>query len=181
MPEEPIQIGAVLAVNPARRQLRVRPFPGRQKEFEALEWMRIRPVQGGELRCRVEALSAGGGLVRVVLKPGVTRDSVATMKGAAVVLLPEECKARQRPDALVTADLVGLDIVDARGAVLGVVTGLIESPANDVLEIEKTQGGTMLLPAIEEVIRSVDWETGKIKVGDIAPFAVDENGEDPVR
>lgn len=59
--------------------------------------------------------------------------------------------------------LIGLDVVDEAGTPLGRLAEIIETGANDVY-IVRGLAGEILLPAINEVIRDVDLETGKMIV-----------------
>ena len=56
------------------------------------------------------------------------------------------------------ADLVGLEVVDERGAVVGVVREVLPGPANDVLELDSG----LLLPLVEECVRDVDLDARRI-------------------
>ncbi len=65
-------------------------------------------------------------------------------------------------------DIVGLTVQTVAGEVLGVVSDVMETGANDVY-IVRTQGGVnqgrdLLLPAIEEVVQQVDLEAGRLIV-----------------
>ena len=51
-------------------------------------------------------------------------------------------------------DLVGRNVVDVRFGELGCITGVIETPANDVLEIEGPFG-EVLVPIIEEAMDEI--------------------------
>jgi 16S rRNA processing protein RimM len=55
--------------------------------------------------------------------------------------------------------LIGLEVVEENGRALGTVADVIPGVANDVLEV-----GEHLLPMIEDCIRSVDLEAGRITV-----------------
>jgi 16S rRNA processing protein RimM len=55
--------------------------------------------------------------------------------------------------------LIGLEVVEENGRTLGTVADVIPGVANDVLEV-----GEHLLPMIEDCIRSVDLEAGRITV-----------------
>jgi hypothetical protein len=46
---------------------------------------------------------------------------------------------------------------------------------NEAIEIEKTGGGRMLLPLIEDLIEEVQEHARMLVVGDIAPFMVDDD------
>jgi 16S rRNA processing protein RimM len=59
-------------------------------------------------------------------------------------------------------ELVGLEVVNSEGVLLGPVTGLLQTGAHDVLQV----GGERerLIPFVEAYIRKVDMETGCILV-----------------
>lgn len=58
------------------------------------------------------------------------------------------------------SDLIGLRVISAGGADLGVVANVIETGANDVLEV---RGGEVhLIPFVSDYILDVDMENGKI-------------------
>ncbi len=56
------------------------------------------------------------------------------------------------------ADLVGMEVVDERGAHIGVVRDVVPGPANDALELETG----VLLPLVEDCVRGVDLESRKV-------------------
>lgn len=177
MAERTIHIGTVTAVNPARRELRVTVVKGRTREFEAPEWLRVVRRDGHEARCRVARTRHSGNSAIVALAPGVTRDSVAEMKGAAIVVRENEQRPRNAAEFDLD-ELVGLSVRALDGTEIGTIVVAYETKANGVIEIEKKSGGTLLLPAIESVIDDIDWDGRAMVVRDIAPYAVDEDQED---
>ncbi len=69
--------------------------------------------------------------------------------------------------------LVGLNVVDPAGKTLGVITRILESPANDVYECRLTDGRTTLIPAVEEIVLEINLEAGTITIEPI-PGLLDE-------
>lgn len=60
-------------------------------------------------------------------------------------------------------DLIGLQVVNLAGEALGRVDGLLETGANDVLQVR--DGETeRLLPFVEAVVKEVDLEAGRVVV-----------------
>jgi 16S rRNA processing protein RimM len=57
-------------------------------------------------------------------------------------------------------ELVGLEVVEEGGRVLGSVRAVIPGVANDVLELEDD----LLLPMVEDCIRSIDVAAGRIEI-----------------
>ena len=56
------------------------------------------------------------------------------------------------------ADLVGLEVLDDRGDVVGVVRDVHPGPANDALELDTG----LLLPLVEDCVREVDLAHGRV-------------------
>ena len=71
------------------------------------------------------------------------------------------------PDSYYAFQLVGLAVMDAAGTEIGRVVDVHPGVANDNLEL----GDGMLVPLIEDAIRAVDLDTGKIVLepGFLAP------------
>jgi 16S rRNA processing protein RimM len=60
-------------------------------------------------------------------------------------------------------DLIGLDVTDPSGTVLGQVSALMETGANDVIVV-RTSGGEVLIPFVRHVVTDVDLQNGRIVV-----------------
>jgi 16S rRNA processing protein RimM len=57
-------------------------------------------------------------------------------------------------------ELVGLEVVEEGGRVLGTVQTVTPGVANDVLELD----GDLLLPMVEDCVRRIDLDRGRIEV-----------------
>lgn len=71
---------------------------------------------------------------------------------------------RLRRDEYFIADLIDIEVYEEDDKLLGVLKNVIETGANDVYEVEMTDGREVLLPAIKECILSVDVEARKMVV-----------------
>lgn len=178
MTQEWIVIGAIRSVNPAKRELRLDVDFEHAHEFEHLSWIRIR--SGAEIaRYRVSSVvPAAAGLVVVTMSPGVTRDTVSRLKGGDAVLTAEELHPRPEDhDEDAEADWTGMTVEDMQGNVLGILVEMYENRMNGAIRVEKTQGGFIMLPLIDQVVAAVDPDRGVLTVGDIEPYAVHEPAE----
>ncbi|MBM3288889.1 MAG: hypothetical protein FJY92_01935 [Candidatus Hydrogenedentes bacterium] len=165
------RIGNVRSVNPARRELRIDAAKTVEENVRRAPRVRVVPSGGAPIVCAVDAVDANAGGLIVTLGAGVSRDTVARMKHAAI----EIERARRKTSATAemdAADWIGLDVVGADGARIGVIRGCIESAAHDILEMETPEGSEVLVPAIEQTVESIDLEAGRVVVRDIAPYAV---------
>ncbi len=80
-------------------------------------------------------------------------------RGATLAVRRDELPEPEA-DAFYVFQLVGLDVEDSDGRVLGTVKDVLPGAANDSLELEN---GT-LLPLVEDCVRSVDVAAGRVVV-----------------
>ncbi len=111
-----------------------------------------RLLAGGERVEVVESKRAGGGRLVIRLDRGVVRGTALEVPRAE---LPEP-----EEDSYYVFQLVGLRVEEEGGAELGGVADVVPGSANDVLELDSG----LLLPLVEECVRQVDLERGRIVV-----------------
>ncbi|MCX5757422.1 MAG: PRC-barrel domain-containing protein [Candidatus Hydrogenedentes bacterium] len=163
-----VEIGSVRSVNPARRELRIRPVVDTVPTDPPPQWLYVLDADGRETQCRIE--QAHGDVV--MLAAGVTRDAVARMRGATVYADVDATVTASWQDRM--AALEGFEVIDEAGNRLGTVAAVYATGANGAIEVAKADGGSLLLPAIERVIASVDMERGRVAVKDIASYKVED-------
>ncbi|HUW50053.1 MAG TPA: ribosome maturation factor RimM [Sulfuricella sp.] len=89
------------------------------------------------------------------------RDAAAALKGLEIAV-PREALPETGEDEYYWSDLIGLEVVNVQGEVLGKVSELLETGANDVLVVKGER--EHLLPFIAQVILKVDLKAGRINV-----------------
>jgi 16S rRNA processing protein RimM len=104
----------------------------------------------GEVARVTDSRRVGGGRRAIKLDRRVERGAELTVRRGDLAPLP--------PDSYYVADLVGLDVLDERGEVVGIVRDVHPGPANDALELDSG----LLLPLVEACIREVDVAGGRI-------------------
>ncbi len=90
--------------------------------------------------------------------------------------VPGDDLAKLSSDQFYVFQIVGLNVVTEDGRELGPVAEVLETGANDVYAV-RTERGELLLPAIEEVIRQVDLEGGRLVVHLLPGLLPDEAEE----
>ena len=68
------------------------------------------------------------------------------------------------PDEVYLFQVIGLEVVTEAGETLGRVAEIIETGANDVYILRGGPRGEVMIPAIDDVVRSISPETGKMIV-----------------
>lgn len=74
-------------------------------------------------------------------------------------------------------ELLNLKVIDDTGKILGVLTEIVETGANDVYVVTDALGAEILLPAIPEVIQEVDLDAKLMKIHLLPGLAGDEAEE----
>lgn len=173
-PDARVEIGRVSSVNPARHEVRVKPYPAHTRQLNALQTAWLAGPGAAPMRVRIEEARLDRGMFILRLSAGVPRDTVrafdhGTLWVAGDTLVPPD------PEDWTVHDLIGLAVLHRDdGVLLGTVTDALEAPANDVITVTREDQTRFLLPVVPEVIHAVDFDAQQIEVGDIAPFAVDD-------
>lgn len=61
-------------------------------------------------------------------------------------------------------DLIGLDVVNEDGEKIGVLADVFNTGANDIYDVKRDGKKNLLLPVIDDVVKSIDTENGVITV-----------------
>lgn len=137
-------------------------------------WVKVAPETGSEaglagadewwidaVRYEVSAARVHGAMVIGKLAGIETREQALTLKGRTVAVqraaLPEPEDGRYY-----LADLVGLEVVNAQGEALGVVTQTYSNGAHDVIEVAGDR--TRLIPWVPSVVTDVDLGSKRVRV-----------------
>ena len=98
----------------------------------------------------------------VIVKFGAvdTRDEAERLKGELIFISASDLGGLEE-DAFWEHELIGLEVIDTSGRRLGHLGEIVSRADQDLWKIE-TDKGPVLLPAVKELVRSVDLQSGKI-------------------
>lgn len=163
--ETDVIIGRVVSVNVPMRQLRIAPETSYPERFRILKELRLKRKEGPEVRLAIDE-------VRITHKVVIAsvavedQDEFDSVRGATVVVRRSE-RYPLPDDEYYVDDLVGLVVKDKAGNVIGKLSEVWETPANDIYQVLGDGGREILLPAIEDVVLKVDIEGG-VMIADIS-------------
>ena len=157
------------SANPARRELRVGPRTDGERWPGDAQWLHLTLADGERARWRVESVREDRGEWVVTVAAGVTRDNVARARKAVVMVEAAEVEAAERR----ANGWVGFIVEDGSGHCVGTVSDEYNTGAHDVIEVARSDGGTLILPVIDQTIDRVDVARGVLVLGDVAPYAVE--------
>ncbi len=90
------------------------------------------------------------------------RTGAEGLRGTRLLVEAEDVADSADEDAWYEDELVGLRAVDTSGAELGTVSGLEHGPAQDLLVLALSRGGTAYVPFVSEIVPEVDVEGGRV-------------------
>ncbi len=126
---------------------------------------------GGKWReVKVNECAIHGNLLTASLEHCLDRTAAMRLKGLQIAVPRSQLPVLSNTgeDGYYWSDLIGLEVVNLQGESLGKVTGLLETGANDVLQVqgpkegEGESEGERLIPFINHVIVKVDLAASRI-------------------
>ena len=159
------QLGFIGATHGLKGEVKLYPTTGYPERIGGLGRVFIRTPRGQELETSVERARESGKFVITKFK-GIDSIEEAQAYRDSEVMVAREDAAPLEEGEYYQDDLIGLTVLDeADGRVLGRITGVIETGANDVYEMEREDGqGAVLLPAVRECIREIDIDSAVMRV-----------------
>ncbi len=100
--------------------------------------------------------------VRISLRDVADRTSAERLVGH-FLFVDARHRAKLPPSRFFVHQVVGLTVLDQNSAVVGHVRDVLKLPAHDVYVVER-HGHEVLIPAVREFIRSIEPESGVIRV-----------------
>ena len=160
--EETLRVGVIASTHGIRGEVKVFPTTDDAKRFEKLKEVLL--DTGKELKTmEIQQVRFFKNMVIVKFKGYDTINDIEIYKGKDI-LVTREHAVELGPDENFIVDLIGLSVETDEGELLGELTDVLITGANDVYEVTRTDGKKVLLPAIKDCVLDVDLEAGKVLV-----------------
>lgn len=157
-----LQVGAVTTTHGVRGEVKVFPTTDDPLRFKKLKTVIL--DNGKEQReVKVESVKFFKQFVILKLEGIDSMNDAETIRNAKLLVTRDnavECEE----DEYFIADLIGLSVYDEADVLLGKVTEVFQTGANDVYEITDNEGKTFLIPAIKECVLSVSVSEGRMNI-----------------
>jgi len=92
------------------------------------------------------------------------RNVAEALRGVLLQVDSASLVAPADPDEFHDHQLVGLRVVSVGGEDLGAVARIDHAPASDLIVLDKSSGGTALIPFVSQMVPTVDVAGGKVVV-----------------
>lgn len=162
--ESLVCIGRVVGAHGLKGELKVEPLTDVPEYYQ--DTPRVILNRGEGLRIfDVRYIRASGRGWLFALRDVNDREAARQWQGAEVLLDRSRLKPLEAGEYFMD-DLIGCEVEDLTGVALGKVNGVIETGANDVLEVATPHGET-LVPMTAEVVREVNTDARRIRIDPI--------------
>ena len=160
---ELIKIGRIFGVQGLKGEVRFFHDSGDRERIAGLKEVQIEPPGGKSTRFIVTAIRYRG-KTPVFSLEGVTDRSTAESLVGSDVYAYSDMLAPLATGEYLQSDLIGLNVYESK-SLIGVVTGLLDNPAHDILLVKGDEDrGEIMIPLVDVFIRKIDVGAGIIEV-----------------
>ncbi|MBQ8591479.1 MAG: ribosome maturation factor RimM [Lachnospiraceae bacterium] len=157
-----LQVGAITSTHGIRGEVKVYPTTDDAKRFKKLKQV-ILDTGKEKLELEIEGVKFFKQFVILKFKGIDNINDIEKYKGKNLYVTRENAVKLQKDEYFI-ADLIGLTVVDESDKVIGTLTDVIETGANDVYVVKMENEKEVLLPAIKQCILDVNIEEERIRV-----------------
>lgn len=153
-----IRIGQVVNVVGLKGELKVYHYSDYKERFEELAQIYL-----GNTQYKIAGVRYNKEIVILKLAGIDDRTEAEKHKGEDVYI--DKADVRELPeDTYYIFDLIGLNVIDEGGEVIGTLCDVIQNSAQDLYEIERENKDKFLIPAVEEFILKIDMKSRTMTV-----------------
>lgn len=156
------QIGVITSTHGIKGEVKVFPTTDSVDRFKKLKKV-ILDTGRERIDLEVEGVKFFKQFAILKFKEINSINDIEKYKGKSL-LVPREDAVKLDKDEYFIADLINITVIDEEENMIGTLTDVLETGANDVYVIENQDKKEILLPAIKDCIIDIDIEKMKMKV-----------------
>lgn len=157
-----INVGKIVGTHGYKGTMKVELLTDFPERFKQLKRIKVQ-AKSGVKDYVIESANMQSTLLLIKLQGIESKEEAQLFRGA--LLSVREDEAFPLPEgSYYHFQLIGLEVMDHSKGLLGKITDILETGANDVYVIDSPEYGEILLPAIKQVIKEVDLNEGIMRV-----------------
>ncbi|MCR5735407.1 MAG: ribosome maturation factor RimM [Lachnospiraceae bacterium] len=160
--EERLKVGIITGAHGVHGEVKVYPTTDDPSRFKKLKEVIVSDKNGDRI-IKTGSAKLSGKMVILKLEGIDDRDTADRMRDSELFVDRKDA-VKLKKDEYFIADLIGMKVYDENDHMLGELTDVLITGANDVYEVELQGGKKLLLPAIRECILSVEPDKMKMTV-----------------
>ncbi|MDA0228915.1 MAG: ribosome maturation factor RimM [Proteobacteria bacterium] len=166
-------LGVVLGAHGVRGAVRIKSFAMNVSDIAAYG-----PLQSEDGSARfaltLRGVSRGAVLAEI---DGIDRREAAEALQGTPLYVPRAALPDTEEDEYYHADLIGLSARTVSGELYGVVRGIYDYGAGDVIEIDRVNDASIIFPFTREIVPDIDLASGSLVID--PPTEIDAGDADP--
>lgn len=160
--EELIPIGKIIGTHGIKGQLKVHSYSGNFESLSAARTVALKSADGTLREFILKSTNANSGKFIIGLQDFDDIDQAKPLVGNELCL--KRCHLpKLTDDEYYWSDLIGLHVVTDDGIPLGTIVDIFETGSSDIYVV-RGEKREYLIPAIADVVKQVDLESGKIVI-----------------
>ena len=157
-----LELGQIVNVKGLKGEVKVNSFTDDNTKFERISKVFVKQK---ETMKEYEIEKVGYNKNQVILKfKNINSIEEAETLRNSYILVDRDIFGSLPEGVYYIADLIGLDVYTENGEYLGKVEDIYNTGSNDIYVVKDDLGKQKILPGIDEVIKNIDLDQGKIIV-----------------
>ena len=157
-----LQVGAVTSTHGIAGEVKVFPTTDDPNRFKKLKHVLL-DTGNGMKELEITRVKFFKNMVILKFRDHDKIEDVMPYKGRELYVTRENAVKLKKNEYFI-ADLIGMEVYTEDDTLLGTLKNVLQTGANDVYEVERRDGGDVLIPAIRQCILDVDVENAKMTV-----------------
>ena len=160
MDKDKIIIGKIGAARGLNGEVKIIPLTDFAERFDNLQQIMI-----DDKTLQIEYVKTVGKNLIIKFKDYDTRETVQKLNGKLMKVNKSEA-APLNDGEYYTFDIIGLNVVDLKENMIGIVTNVLKTGSNDVFVTKTEDEREILIPALKRVVKKIDIEN-KLMIIDV--------------
>ena len=161
-----IVVGRIVGAHGIKGVLRIHPLTDYPERFLDMEALHLETPGKPPRELDVLEISSHDGKKQYLVSVSgiTTREEADALRGYVVTVSPEERVPLADGEYWIDS-LIGLDVVDAESDThLGKIEDVLQTGSNDVYQVRTPDGALKMVPAIAQIVQSIDPDAGCMKI-----------------
>jgi 16S rRNA processing protein RimM len=173
-----IVVGEITAPQGVRGEVRLYPVTDFPERLLKLRTCHLR-LQSGEISTyQVQQLRPHKSFFLLKLEGINDRNDAEALRNAVVVI--PKAEVMPLPDGrYYVFDLIGMQVLTISGEDIGVVHDVLSAPANDIYVVRRPDRSEVLIPAVSQIVTSIDVHQRKMVITPLPGLLDDGEGDSP--
>lgn len=157
-----LEIGQIVNTFGIKGMVKVKPFTDNIERFSNLEKIYIKN-KSGQTEYKIQEVKYHKNMVLVKFE-GIENPEQADLLRNSYLIVDRETEEPLEAGRYYIVDMIGLDVFTDDNEYLGKLEDIYNTGSNDIYVVKNELGKQILLPAIEDVIKSIDMDNKKVIV-----------------